>query len=616
MRKFYLLSVSLLLSAFAFAQVAPGPKAFPASNQKQVKAHGSYTRLNSKEIPLAETVGLTNYDLQTNDGVARRLINHGDGTLSTVWTQYHGTTMPAAAERGTGYNYFDGSAWKFASFDGNVRIEGTTRTGWPAIVALDNGNEFVVNHARTAGGYYGWKQVKGTNNTNWTAAPVAQSKALYWPRATSSGNTIHVFGVVDSEVIFNGQKPCPVYIRSTDGGTTWGGLVQPTGITSEFFDGIGGDSYAIDANGEVVAIVVFDLMNDFTLFKSTDGGSTWTKKIIADFPQDLYSWSAGVLIDKDADAVADTCTTVNGADVVVDDNGTVHVAYSTVLVLDDDATDDVASYFYGYNNFIGYWNDDMAAGVYTSGASTTSFHELYVSPEAEDEQWIGYTPDIDGSNVLEITGSGAYGFGGYCGFPSIALDESENVYVSYSATMEGDDYLKTDASPSAQNFKHILISQKVDGMWYFPLDVTSVDGTNAENIYCTLAKNADSKLYMQYQWDGEPGIFMRDDPTGTHDPITDNFILVKGIEVPLPDAIPTSNGAVSLVSAMVYPNPVTDFVNISASGMTKIELYNVSGSLVLSSSKSMINMSNLPTGTYIAKVYTSKGVVAKKIQKN
>jgi len=42
-------------------------------------------------------VGITYYDLQSNSAVARRIINHGDGTISVVWTMAS-SSFPASGK--------------------------------------------------------------------------------------------------------------------------------------------------------------------------------------------------------------------------------------------------------------------------------------------------------------------------------------------------------------------------------------------------------------------------------------------------------------------------------------------------------------------------------------
>ncbi|MEN8122803.1 MAG: T9SS type A sorting domain-containing protein [Bacteroidota bacterium] len=68
----------------------------------------------------------------------------------------------------------------------------------------------------------------------------------------------------------------------------------------------------------------------------------------------------------------------------------------------------------------------------------------------------------------------------------------------------------------------------------------------------------------------------------------------------------------------IYPNPATDIVNIEyKSSITKVELYNYVGVLVLSknvSSKfSEVNISNLNAGVYIFRITTLDGIIVKRI---
>jgi hypothetical protein len=85
-------------------------------------------------------IGQTWYDLQTNAAVARRIVNHGDGTISAVWT-IAASAGPSYADRGTGYQYFDGTAW-FPQV--TSRLE-NIRTGWPSIGLLASGKEVILS---------------------------------------------------------------------------------------------------------------------------------------------------------------------------------------------------------------------------------------------------------------------------------------------------------------------------------------------------------------------------------------------------------------------------------------------------------------------------------------
>jgi hypothetical protein len=75
----------------------------------------------------------------------------------------------------------------------------------------------------------------------------------------------------------------------------------------------------------------------------------------------------------------------------------------------------------------------------------------------------------------------------------------------------------------------------------------------------------------------------------------------------------TSVSAPEQLELQVYPNPVNDVLNISAASISKVEIYSIQGSKVYSevtgkANRMTIQMTALNAGTYILKVYDSKGV--------
>ena len=98
------------------------------------------------EIPIGTTV----YDLQSNYGaVGNRVKLWDDNTISAVWTL--GLVDPSFSDRGTGYNYYDGTTWGPIP---TARIE-SIRTGWPNVSGTATSGEYIVNH--------------GTNPTNFVS---------------------------------------------------------------------------------------------------------------------------------------------------------------------------------------------------------------------------------------------------------------------------------------------------------------------------------------------------------------------------------------------------------------------------------------------------------------
>jgi hypothetical protein len=76
---------------------------------------------------VSETVvGNTLYDLQSNGSVGDRIVVNADGSIATCWTIEPTDGSGSYANRGTGYNYFNGSTWGAAP---TARIE-NARVGW------------------------------------------------------------------------------------------------------------------------------------------------------------------------------------------------------------------------------------------------------------------------------------------------------------------------------------------------------------------------------------------------------------------------------------------------------------------------------------------------------
>jgi len=557
MRKLFILSAVLLSAFYLTAQNGvSGNDAQNKANTISKKVDKVINRSvvvpspGSKEIPTGEPIGFTNYDLQTNASAARRMVKHADGTISAVWTQYQGTVMPDATQRGTGYNFFDGSSWLYTTESGNVRIEKTTRTGWPALVETGNGRDYVINHARTTG-YYGWYQNIGASNTNWTAAPVAAAEPLLWPRMAAAGNYVYSIGVVDYDVTYNNQSPAPVFMRSTDNGATWSAMTQLPGSTSEYFNGWGGDSYAIDARDNFVAVALFENFSDLAVWKSEDYGVTWTKTIVWDFPIDKFDIETGTtgVIDMNGDQTVESVVGPDGnGDVVIDSNGKVHIVFGRMRFVDDNTADGGLVSWFPYSDYILYWNEGMGAGKYTSDAiipfasvdNPFAIDSLNI-PLAVDT--IGWVPDLDASGELEFVSVndgeypfGFYGLEGMSTMPSLAIDANDNLYCVYSTVMEGGDYLWQDAVPNAAQFRHSWVTRYNGESWGSPVLISGVDGMNAECVYNVTARNVDDNLYVYYMWDQEPGSYMTEDTDG--EPVTDNVIVFKAVpvsEIPVSD---------------------------------------------------------------------------------
>ena len=75
-------------------------------------------------------------------------------------------------------------------------------------------------------------------------------------------------------------------------------------------------------------------------------------------------------------------------------------------------------------------------------------------------------------------------------------------------------------------------------------------------------------------------------------------------------------GENDIVDVAVYPNPAQNLIILRANDDTPIQsvdLYNVTGQIVITSTETEINVSELESGIYFVNILTEKGAVTKKI---
>ena len=92
-----------------------------------------------------------------------------------------------------------------------------------------------------------------------------------------------------------------------------------------------------------------------------------------------------------------------------------------------------------------------------------------------------------------------------------------------------------------------------------------------------------------------------------------NALIGDVTEMPKDEALKMFNGKVPSVS--LYPNPAIDYINIEIGGEAipndaLIKIFNTTGSLVLESTGTTIDISSIPTGTYILKTEFNDGKMA------
>lgn len=446
------------------------------------------TNNNSVQRSATETeIGDTRYDLQTNSSIQRRILNHGNGTISAAWTY---SNVNNWSTRGTGYNFFNGTTWGTAP---TSEIE-SERTGWPNLLTTTQGAEIILAH-NTLNDVVR-RSERGTIGTGaWVQDNVATSEIEVWSRAATAGpngNTIHLVGMTlpeanDGTIYPDGMDGAFLYSRSTNGGQSWDiNNYQIPGTGFAYFDGFDGDSYHMDARGNTVAIVVGGLGRGVQLFKSVDNGLNWTKTdvLVSDV------WFVEATSNIPDDFASSLYTSDGSVNVLIDNNGLCHVMYGGMRISNGTPGDDLLSFFPGTNQ-IDYWNE--------------TFPGPYPQP------LVG-SLDLDNSGGIELIGNavdalGQYRFGGMASQPSAGIDANGCIYMSYTAVRE-------DLNNGTQHYRHTYVTKTCDDgcSWTDPVDVTGASTNDfSECVHPSIARLVDSKVHIIYMSDNEPGMAVSGD---------------------------------------------------------------------------------------------------------
>ena len=545
------------------------------------------TVYQSRSTMVETVLGQTTYDLQSNyGGVGNRVHLWDDNTISTVWTV--ATTLSTTpAERGTGYNYYDGSAWLPLV---NTRIE-TYRTGFPNISGTGNNGEYIVNH--------------GTNPTNlvsrltkgagaWTEGALGVTTNVTWPRVVvggANGNSIHVIG---------NENVAPMYVkysRSLDGGATWvdESITLPNFATYHFEGSV--DAYDIDSRGDVVAIVLGGFGESLTLWKSLDNGATWATTVVNAFPLAPWDYTTSIS-DVDGDGVADTIpTTDSGMSLVIDNNNICHIAVGSTRVLSTVSPD--VSYFPGTDGLL-YWNETMPAGNILNNI-------------------IAGAEDIDGNGTIDLLAPDIATYQcGLSGMPTLGVDGLNNIHLAYSSIIEG----TTNSNATVgceESFRNVYYMYSTDmGVnWAVPSRVEMSDFD--EMVWPSMSKRVNNCVNLTYFKDGEPGNAYQPNPA-CDQPLLSEYIFTC---ITNPVGVNEINSEIAKLS--VYPNPVSTVLNVDYSLVQNqkvtLQIVDVLGKVVYTSDQNgvtgannlKINVKTFSAGIYSLNLLTGSNIKTQKV---
>ncbi|MFP4471699.1 MAG: hypothetical protein ACLFPE_13530, partial [Bacteroidales bacterium] len=459
----------------------------------------NYNQVPSGELKSAKMLGTeteiieTVYDLQTNSNLSNRIWVWDDGTIAAVATR--GVEQPsgfAFPDRGTGYNYFDGSAWGPKP---SARIE-SMKTGWPSIAAWGENGEIVSAHVsgttplqfskRATKGVGAWEEFTydGPDDDHW----------YLWPRLTSGGENNEIMHLIaltaptgNGGQVYQGQDGALLYSRSQDGGESWDiqhELID--GIGEDYYLAISADDYVITAKDNIVAFAICSPWYDFAMFKSTDNGDTWEKTVVWEHPYPFF--------DLEEDLMSDTLWAVDGSsDIAIDDNGNVHLVWGVgrVARLEASPPDPGFYSYWPYTDGVGYWNETMGAPIPEADNPHHTMMDTYLE---EIGMLAGWSQDVNGSGIrLDFEGTGDPAFATYrtvgvSTMPQLAINGNWIMLV-YSSTTET--FVTADG---ALNYKHIWARSSYDlgQTWnpdFYDLQAENIFHLYDECIYPVIAKN-------------------------------------------------------------------------------------------------------------------------------
>jgi hypothetical protein len=559
-------------------------------------------------IPEEEVIGNTRYDLQSNVGCQNRFHVYEDGTMGATWT--FGLGDPGFTDRGTGYNYFDGTEWGPIP---EIRIE-SIRTGWPSYAPYGENGEIVVSHDFALGQLlYLIRETKGTGTWMEAVLEGPESQKISWPRAITSGinneviqTLVITWPVANGGTVYQGLDGALLYSRSTDGGATWDPEnVVLDGLDAGSYAGFSADQYEWAASkNDNIAFLVGDSWQDFILMKSNDGGDNWTKTVIWEHPYPF--WTTGT--------PTDTFYCVDGAHhLAFDSEGMVHVVFGINRAVADAA----GSYWFPLVDGLGYWNENRPTFSNNLDA-LCPYSDCDYSELIEDYSLIGWSQDINNNGTWDIIGEVGTYYIGVSSMPQIIVDDNDQIYVAYASVTETYDN-------DIQDYRHLWARYSPNGDFWGPFVDLTADLIHIfdECVFPSIASNSDDSFYLIYQTDIEPGLAVR----GDEDPYTDNNIRYMKVDKDEPYVGLKNNLSLNDFDVLQnYPNPASGIttikVNIRKDTELTLEMTNMMGQKVMTTDAGnvkpgmnsiVLDVSELPAGVYFYTIKATDTEVSKKM---
>jgi len=617
MKRLFLFAAACSIVLTGFAQLKPA--SFKRNNEVFVprstyQHDGSFVGqqqtpsiVSSKAVLDDPTMGWSYYDLQTNNSTQPRVYLHPDGSVAGTFIMSHETS--SYNDRGTGYRYYNGTSW---SPEPTLRVEGD-RAGWPNYAPLGSTGEIVISHRNATNPLYvNTRPVKGTGEWNELilAAPVDAS-GLDWPRMTTSGPDhmyVHLIAVTgpttNGGVVYNGLDGAIVYNRSLDGGVTWDGWQLLDGMTSAEYQGFSADTYAIAAQGDNICIVEGDSWNDLFMMKSTDNGDTWTKTVI--WPCQYNLWPGG-------DSVTPFYAPDGSLALAMDKYGNAHIAFGHMRVLAD-ATG--AQKWTINHDGMCYWNETMPLPDPDLDPDTLYEHGNYIG-------WVQ-----DTLLFYEPTSTFAFYYKSMSTFPTITIDDFDNVFVMWSSMI-------MDLDVNNLHMRKIFARASTDNGSTWRDTIVNLTGSiyfwGLECVHPSVSPTSDDKLYIVFQEDSEAGLFLQSTNSGFQGQLsaTNNqyrLIMPNKVDIIMPGVGINEQKKAAFCLSQNFPNPVksqtTMKLTLTEPSNVSVRVYSMLGQNVQESINQLmtsgnheliVDASGLQNGVYFISVKVGDQVQTRKM---
>ncbi|MBL0341943.1 MAG: T9SS type A sorting domain-containing protein [Bacteroidetes bacterium] len=199
--------------------------------------------------------------------------------------------------------------------------------------------------------------------------------------------------------------------------------------------------------------------------------------------------------------------------------------------------------------------------------------------------------------------------------PSVGIDATGNIFMSYCPLIEGTD--SGNLSPLAFSYRNVYLTASTDNgaTWSAGLNIS--DSQFDEAVFCSMAKEVDACVSLLWQQDGSPGYSVP--PNGEHAIGNNDYVYACADKTLVLSSI--NEVLIDGVSVSVFPNPASSNIVISYTVDKQIDLVveirNIMGQVVANFNKKAdakgVHSMNVNIEKYSSGVYTVNTIMGDKV---